>query len=61
MGRPSKLLLLLSIALLGLFYSVRAQGDPEVAYTTFHNFPSRLFFFDDTSVRLSLYLEPSAR
>ncbi|OCB88754.1 signal sequence binding protein [Sanghuangporus baumii] len=45
---PGEFLLLLLIAFLGLLSSVQAQSDPEVAYTTFHNFPSRLFFFDDT-------------
>lgn len=31
---------------------VEAQGNPEVVYTTFRNFPSRFFFFDDTSTAI---------
>ena len=43
--------LLLATALLQLASLVKAQGEPEVTYNTFRNFPGRLFFFDDTTVR----------
>ncbi|EJC99110.1 signal sequence binding protein [Fomitiporia mediterranea MF3/22] len=47
--------LLFSLALFNLVHIVEAQGQPEVTYTTFRNFPSRLFFFDDAPA--SIYFD----
>ncbi|KAI5121770.1 hypothetical protein M0805_009581 [Coniferiporia weirii] len=55
--RDSALVVLLSVLLLGLVSVVGAQGQPEVSYTTFHNFPQRLFFFDDAPT--SIYFDLS--
>ncbi|THH04806.1 hypothetical protein EW145_g5251 [Phellinidium pouzarii] len=51
------LLNLLFTLFLGLLSVVKAQRDPEVAYTTFHNFPQRLFFFDDAPT--AIYFDSS--
>ncbi|KAF5316790.1 hypothetical protein D9619_006866 [Psilocybe cf. subviscida] len=63
MARQRKgVLAILFRALLLLAFSavlVAAQGKPESAVSSFHNFPTRLFFFDDT--KSVLYHDPFAR
>ena len=53
------LLLSFVFAILSLFPLVQA-ANPEVTITRLENLPNRLYYFDDTPVRLSL-LYPMAR
>jgi hypothetical protein len=41
---------------LGPSLAVHARATPEVSITYFHNLPTRLYYFDDTTVSVSVHL-----
>ena len=46
----------ISFLLSVLLPAADAQGSPEVSYTPFRNFPARLFFFNDATVRSFFFI-----
>lgn len=42
------------LALLALASFVTAQSDPTHSISSFENLPARIFFFDDTNVRMNI-------